>query len=54
MKALSVFEMSVATYQTTRRNIGQDLNRQQHRCENLKSRISLISLHSHIMQLINK
>jgi hypothetical protein len=37
MKALRCFETSVAVYQSTQRNIPEDLNFQQYRCENLKS-----------------
>ena len=34
-------------YQSTQRNIQEDLNRQQHRCENLKSRIKFLVLLEH-------
>jgi hypothetical protein len=37
LKATQLSETSVVIYQSTRRNIPEDLNLQQHRCENLKS-----------------
>jgi len=35
--ALQSFQMSVTVYQLTQQNIPEDLNHQQHACENLKS-----------------
>jgi hypothetical protein len=35
--ALQPFQVSVTVYQLTQRNIPEDLNHQQHTCENLKS-----------------
>jgi hypothetical protein len=37
MEAISSFETSVATQQTTRRHIPEDDTLHNHRCENLKS-----------------
>jgi hypothetical protein len=37
VKALQFFETSLTSYKSTRCNIPEDFNLQQHRCENLKA-----------------
>jgi hypothetical protein len=44
MEAICSSETSVATQQTTRRHISEDDTLHNHRCENLKSYLILISL----------
>jgi hypothetical protein len=39
MTAIRIFENSGTTHPTTPRNFEEELNNQQYRCENLKSRI---------------
>ena len=46
INALRFFETSLDIYQSTRRNIPEDLNLERHRCENLKSRTQWHYLHT--------
>jgi len=51
MTALRVFENSGTTHPTTTRNLAEELNNQQHRCDNLKSRIRQVNICNNIKKL---